>query len=161
MAVGPAFGVEVVVVLALAVAVVPHEVQGRRQPDDEQVERPEDLGVDGVAIGFVADGTLIVGTFGAHDGEVAERDAAGAFRQPRLQHKAIMSVVDEPYLLRKQQYAQGDKVLWQLPEKEDGEEERAEHKAVKCLQLQKYAIFEKEAVFVRIYTPLSFSHHIK
>ena len=126
MAVGPAFGVEVVVVLALAVAVVPHEVQGRRQPDDEQVERTEDLGVDGVAVGFVADGTLIVGTFGAHDGEVAERYAAGAFRQPRLQHKAIMSVVDEPHLLRKQQYAKGHKVLWQLPEKEDGEEERAQ-----------------------------------
>lgn len=123
MTVDPTLGVEIVIVFADAVEVEPNKVQSRRQSDDEQIEWAENLRVDSVPVGFVTYGPFIV-AIGTDDGKVAKRHTACTFRQLGFHYKTIVTEIDLPYLFRKQQDAERNKVLRKLPKEKDGEKEK-------------------------------------
>ena len=123
MTVSPTLGVEIVIVFACTMSVEPNKVQSRRQSDDEQIEWAENLRVDSVPVGFVTYGPFIV-AIGTDDGKIAKRHTASTSRQLGFHYKTIVTEINLPYLFRKQQDAERNKVLRKLPKEKDGEKEK-------------------------------------
>lgn len=57
MLVGPAFGVEIVVIAA---AFVKHQMQHRGQADDQQVQWSENLGIHRMTVQLVPNGSFVL-----------------------------------------------------------------------------------------------------
>ena len=115
MPIGPAFGVEIVIIFA---AVVTHKVEYRGYADDQEVQRSENFGINSVTVQLVPNRLLVVGTGGTDQGKTAQRNATRPLRHPGLQRKAIVSVGNHTFCFRKEHNQQCHNILRKLPDKE-------------------------------------------
>lgn len=121
MAVGPPFRVEVVVGFVRRETVAVQQMKPRRDAYDQQVERAEDFGIHRVAVHLVPESTLVAGTLGADDGEVAERHPGSLFRQSSRKSDAVIPIGNFPDAPRERKPAQSHQILRELPNKEEAE----------------------------------------